>query len=75
VTAVSDLVPERVIPRRDRPLSRKNLIATITTGYLPIVLATLVVVLPLVWMILASFKSPGELLTQTPSACLSAGCS
>ena len=67
MTAVSDLVPERVIPRRDRPLSRKNLIATITTGYLPIVLATLVVVLPLLWMVLASFKSPGELLTQTPS--------
>ncbi len=53
-------------PRRDGPLSRRNLVATVTTGYLPIVLATLVVVLPLIWMILSSFKSPGELLTQRP---------
>jgi len=53
-----------VLPRAERPLSRKNLIATITTGYVPIVLATLVVVLPLVWMVLGSFKGPSELLTQ-----------
>jgi sn-glycerol 3-phosphate transport system permease protein len=53
--------------RRKGPLSRDNLVATITTGYLPIVLATLIVVLPLLWMVLASFKTPGELLTQTPS--------
>jgi sn-glycerol 3-phosphate transport system permease protein len=64
VTAVAERAP--VQPRRNGPLSRQNLVGTITTGYLPIVLATLVVVLPLVWMILASFKSPAELLTQTP---------
>jgi len=62
VTAVQERPP--VLPRHDRPLSRRNLLATITTGYLPIVLATLVVVLPLLWMVLASFKGPGELLTQ-----------
>jgi sn-glycerol 3-phosphate transport system permease protein len=62
VTAVQERRP--VLPRREGPLSRKNVVATITTGYLPIVLATLVVVLPLLWMVLASFKSPGELLTQ-----------
>jgi sn-glycerol 3-phosphate transport system permease protein len=65
VTALAQRPP--VAPRRDRPLSRSNVLATITTGYLPIVLATLVVVLPLLWMVLASFKSPAELLTQTPS--------
>lgn len=54
-------------PRPPGPLSRRNLVVTITTGYLPIVLATAVVVLPLLWMVLASFKSPSELLTQTPS--------
>jgi sn-glycerol 3-phosphate transport system permease protein len=43
--------------RKDGPLSAKNLVATLTTGYLPILLATL-------WMVLASFKTPGELLTQ-----------
>jgi sn-glycerol 3-phosphate transport system permease protein len=62
VTAVQERPP--VLPRSERPLSRKNLVATITTGYVPIVLATLVVVLPLLWMVLASFKSPSELLTQ-----------
>jgi sn-glycerol 3-phosphate transport system permease protein len=62
VTAVQER--PTVLPRREGPLSRKNVVATITTGYLPIVLATLVVVLPLLWMVLASFKSPGELLTQ-----------
>jgi sn-glycerol 3-phosphate transport system permease protein len=56
--------PERAPRRNNGPMSRKNLVATLTTGYLPIVLATLVVVLPLLWMILASFKTPGELLTQ-----------
>ena len=53
-----------MLPHRDGPLSRRNVVATLTTGYLPIVLATLVVVLPLLWMVLASFKSPSELLTQ-----------
>jgi sn-glycerol 3-phosphate transport system permease protein len=65
VTAVAERPP--IQRRRDRPLSRRNLVATITTGYLPIALATLVVVVPLLWMILASFKSPAELLTQTPT--------
>jgi sn-glycerol 3-phosphate transport system permease protein len=66
VTAVQQRPARRstVEPRRNGPLSRKNLVATIATGYLPIVLATLVVVLPLLWMMLASFKAPGELLTQ-----------
>ncbi|WP_369133550.1 carbohydrate ABC transporter permease [Modestobacter sp. I12A-02662] len=65
MTAVAERAP--VQARRNGPLSRQNLVATIATGYVPIVLATLVVVLPLLWMILASFKGPGELLTQTPS--------
>lgn len=53
----------RRAPRRG-PLSRSNLAATILTGYVPIVLATLVIVLPLLWMVLSSFKTPHELLTQ-----------
>ncbi len=66
MTAVEERPPVRT-RRKNGPLSRRNLVATVTTGYLPIVLATAIVVLPLVWMMLASFKSPGELLTQTPS--------
>lgn len=51
-------------PVRNRPLSRQNLAATLVGGYLPLVVATLVVTLPLVWMVLSSFKTPSEILTQ-----------
>jgi sn-glycerol 3-phosphate transport system permease protein len=46
-----------------RPLSRTNLIQTFTAGYVPLVLTTLVVFLPLLWMVLSSFKQPGEIVT------------
>lgn len=51
-------------PRRDRPFSRANLVQTIAGGYVPLILATLVVVLPLLWMVLSSFKQPGEIITM-----------
>ncbi|WP_426503245.1 carbohydrate ABC transporter permease [Dactylosporangium sp. McL0621] len=47
-----------------RPLSRRNLVATLVTGYVPIVLAILVVILPLGYMILSSFKTPSDVITQ-----------
>ena len=50
--------------RRDRPFSRANLVQTIAGGYVPLILATLVVVLPLLWMVLSSFKQPGEIITM-----------
>jgi sn-glycerol 3-phosphate transport system permease protein len=50
--------------RRHRPLSRANLVQTIAGGYVPLILATLVVFLPLLWMILSSFKQPGEIITM-----------
>lgn len=50
--------------RRHRPLSRANLVHTIAGGYVPLILATLVVFLPLLWMILSSFKQPGEIITM-----------
>lgn len=46
-----------------RPLSRTNLIQTLAAGYVPLVLTTLVVFLPLLWMVLSSFKQPGEIVT------------
>ena len=49
---------------RHRPFSRANLIQTIAGGYVPLILATLVVVLPLLWMVLSSFKQPGEIITM-----------
>lgn len=52
--------PDRNVPR---PLSKANLVQTLATGYVPLVIATLVVFLPLLWMLLSSFKQPGEIVT------------
>lgn len=58
-----DVGPESP-PRRPAPFSRANLVQTIAGGYVPLILATLVVFLPLVWMLLSSFKQPGEIITM-----------
>ncbi|GAA2198787.1 carbohydrate ABC transporter permease [Sinomonas flava] len=50
-------------PLRERPFSRQNLVRTIAGGYLPLIIATLIVALPLLWMVLSSFKTPGEIVT------------
>lgn len=54
---------EPLLPR-DRPFSRRNLAQAVLGGYVPLVLATLVVFLPLLWMVLSSFKQPGEIITM-----------
>ncbi|HEY8752027.1 MAG TPA: carbohydrate ABC transporter permease [Arthrobacter sp.] len=46
-----------------RAFSRANLVATLAGGYLPLLVAVLVVFLPLLWMVLSSFKQPGEIVT------------
>ena len=55
----------KAAPRRnsDGPLSRRNITETLLTGYVPLALTTLVVFLPLMWMLLSSFKGPGEIVT------------
>lgn len=50
-------------PERPGPLAPRNLLAATVAAYVPIVLAIVVVVAPLVWMVLASFKTPSELIT------------
>ena len=56
--------------RRRRPrlddggVGRSGLISTVVGGYLPLALATLIIALPLVWMVLGSFKTSGEVLSQ-----------
>lgn len=45
----------------------RHLGETILTGYLPLLIALAVIVLPLVWMVIASFKPPGEIVTLTPT--------
>ncbi len=56
----SELSPARPLPG---PFSRANLAQTVVAGYLPLTLATLTVVLPLLWMVLSSVKQPGEIVT------------
>src|SRR5690625_4684291 len=45
----------------------KNLADTLLTGYLPILIALLIIVLPLAWMVLSSFKPANEIVTMDPS--------
>jgi sn-glycerol 3-phosphate transport system permease protein len=48
-------------------LNRQNIVATLFAGYVPMILALLIVALPLLWMILASFKPVAEIVTVDPS--------
>ncbi len=61
-------VPESRHPDAPRVGEHRSLLArfmdTVVTGYLPLVLATLIVALPLVWMVLGSLKAPSEIVTQ-----------
>lgn len=56
-------------PQRDwqKVFSRRNLADTLLAGYLPILIALLVIVLPLAWMIFSSFKPVAEIVTTSPS--------
>ena len=44
-----------------------NLAGTILTGYLPLIVAFALIVAPLAWMVIASFKPASEIVTMTPS--------
>lgn len=61
MTATTTDRPELVGPPVRQGGSRWSRVAS---GYLPLVVATLIVVLPLLWMLLSSFKSPDQLITQ-----------
>ncbi|HMQ65142.1 MAG TPA: carbohydrate ABC transporter permease [Arachnia sp.] len=49
-----------------RAFSRKNLVDTLMLGYVPMILALLVIAMPLAWMVIASFKPPSEIVTIAP---------
>jgi len=64
-------MPESVT-RESRPawrqaLNRQNLASTLFAGYVPMVLALLVIALPLLWMVVASFKPIAEIVTLDPT--------
>ena len=50
-----------------RALTPKKLWSAVLGGYLPMLLALLIIVLPLVWMVISSFKPVGEIVTVTPT--------
>ncbi len=45
-------------------VGRESVAAKILTGYLPMILATLIIALPLVWMLLGSLKTSGEVVSR-----------
>ena len=45
----------------------RHLADTLLTGYLPLLIAFLIIVLPLAWMVSSSFKPPAEIITADPT--------
>jgi sn-glycerol 3-phosphate transport system permease protein len=65
VTAINVSAAER--PGWRQALNRQNIVSTLFAGYLPMILALLVIALPLLWMVVASFKPISEIVTMDPS--------
>lgn len=70
-TTTTPLTPAKRQKRSSSPewtkaFSPRNLADTLLTGYLPILIALLIIVLPLAWMISSSFKPVNEIITLTP---------
>lgn len=47
--------------------TRRHIVGTIVAGYLPILIAVVVIAVPLLWMVLSSFKPVSEIITQNPT--------
>lgn len=45
------------------PFSKRNISSTLLGGYLPLLIATLVMILPLLWMLISSLKQRGEIIS------------
>ncbi|MCI1642347.1 MAG: carbohydrate ABC transporter permease [Actinomyces sp.] len=54
-------------PAWTRAFSRANLAETLLAGYVPMILAIIVIALPLVWMAISSFKPVSEIVTTDAS--------
>ena len=71
VSAAGNLEPEKRRPKKkpewQKAFAPKNLADTLLAGYLPILIALLIIVLPLAWMVLSSFKPANEIVTLDPS--------
>lgn len=60
----SDQTRSTTPSRRHGPFSKQNIVATLTKGYLPLLIAVLVMGLPLLWMLLSSFKPLSDVIAQ-----------
>ncbi len=71
VSAAGTVEPKKRRHRKksewQKAFAPKNLADTLLTGYLPILIALLIIVLPLAWMVLSSFKPANEIVTMDPS--------
>ncbi|QIK73129.1 carbohydrate ABC transporter permease [Propioniciclava coleopterorum] len=56
--------PEPRRGRRRAGLERESTASMVLGGYLPLVLATLIIALPLLWMVLGSLKTSGEVISR-----------
>lgn len=63
----SDGALRKVRPEWMNAFAPANLADTVVAGYVPILIALLIIVLPLAWMISSSFKPPTEILTLQPT--------
>ncbi len=50
-----------------RAFSRAHLLDTLLAGYVPMILAVLLIAAPLLWMVLSSFKPVSEIVTTAPT--------
>lgn len=68
-TAGTGTAPAKIRRRAEwrEAFAPRHLAETILTGYLPLLVALALIVLPLAWMIIASFKPPGEIITLSPT--------
>lgn len=64
-SADSELRPDKT--DLQKAFSRKNLVETLFAGYVPMIFALLIIAMPLVWMMIASFKPPSEIVTINPT--------
>lgn len=54
-------------PPRKRIFTAQNLVGTLVGSYVPLIIATLIVALPLLWMVSASLKPTDEIVTLSPT--------
>lgn len=64
-TTTSD--PTAAFPHRRHRLTGRHALSAALTGYLPMILALVVIVFPLLWMLSSSFKASSEIVTSNPT--------